>query len=259
MALLMRFKGDVKECKTLSMVYYAATRFYARGIPVYTNMKSCTFAEKVGINDLLADIAVEESKVRFRCGVVMLDEAHVYFGNNVSGGTAGDMLTAFITQAGKRGLVVLYTTHLSGMVGPRIRELTTVTIKTSTPNEGRTAYWDVYDDKAARIAYDAGYDPPDRNLHVLHNAWKWWHTYDCDEPIDPFSMMRALTATRRGKQVIRDLNKYTGEDQEANPEVEKAREEGLRQGRNEALAEDRENTGAAPRSRRRSKPSKMSD
>jgi hypothetical protein len=215
MSLLMQFRGDVKQCKTLSAVYYIKTRFYARGWNIFTNLEECTYrgnhwAETVKLDELLADLLKPPDQAKYKLGVLFIDEAHVYWSAENNAGHLGGLTTALLTQAGKRGLVVIYTTHINGMVGPRVRELTTVTIKCKTPDEGRTVFWDVTDLKALRDALDEGKQPPRPIWHILHEGWRQWSWYNCNEVVDPFSTMRSLAATRRGKQLVKALSSVEG-------------------------------------------------
>jgi len=208
--LMVRFQGDVKAGKTKTAVWYAL-QFYKKGLPVYTNMyqakyKGIPWAQTVKIDELIKDLTKSEAEAEFKNGVLLLDEFHTYMDPSAGGGILQAMLTRLLVQCGKRGLPVLYTTHLSGMVPPRVRELTTINVYCDTPDQGRTQFLNVTDLSAQRKAFHLNQPPPDESWLVLHNASVLNPWYDTNEPIDPMAAMRSVAASARGRKILRALD-----------------------------------------------------
>ncbi len=213
--LMIRFQGDVKAGKTKTAVWYAL-QFFKKGLPIYTNMheakyKGINWAQTVKIDDLIKDLTKSEEEAQFKNGILLLDEFHTYMDPSAGGGILQAMLTRLLVQCGKRGLPVLYTTHLSGMVPPRVRELTTINVYCDTPDQGRTQFLNVTDLSAQRKAFHLNQQPPDESWLVLHHADVLNKWYDTNEPIDPMAAMRSVAASARGRRILRALDGTTDE------------------------------------------------
>ena len=201
--MLWRCQGDVKSGKTLTAVALAFTRFYAHGYSVFSNMAECRFAERVELDDLLT------FQEHIRNGVLLLDEAHTLLDPRSAGSNMAAQGTYFLTQAGKRNLLVIYTSHLDSMVLPTVRQLTTLTFKCRTPDQGRHIFVNVCDERALRQALADGRSPNPDVWWVLRGS-KFFRLYDCDEVIDPFARARSRFATRAGKAIAKTLGQWEG-------------------------------------------------
>lgn len=212
MSLITQFRGPVKSGKTLSAVYYALKLAARMECPVYTNMKKCkfrgeTWAESVELDDLVTDMVEnpELESAKFKNAVLLWDEAHIYFDTNQMRGYAGAILIPFLLQAGKRGMPVIYTTHLKGLISPRIRRTTEMSVFCKTNNHGAAVMWDVTNEKEVMQAKDEGYDPPPPTLHVLRKAHRMFRFYDTNEPISPASFGDSAVATKHLKNLYKRI------------------------------------------------------
>lgn len=216
MSLVTHFKGDIKSGKTLSGIYWIKRLSRAADIDaahIYTNMTSLRmprtgrpWATSLQLDDLLVDIQVTDvADARYKYGILFLDEAHVYWAGQLMNSTRGLALTALIAQAGKRGLIVVFTSHLAGMIAPKVIELTQRSMICQTWNEGITVRWTVESPRRMREAYALGLPPPPRvTKRLTHGAaQRGW--YDANEIIDPFSSHRALGGSKTGQKLLKEL------------------------------------------------------
>lgn len=223
MSLVTHFPGDIKSGKTLSAIYWTKRLVSEIGCPVFSNMASLRYkgqewGEQIEIDRLLADITETDlSNAYYKLGILLIDEAHVLWTTDEMRGARGRAMTALIAQAGKRGLIVVYTAHLSGMVHPKVRELTQCIIHCKTPDEGRTVYWDVRDPRQWREAEYYGAPPPQDTRLVLHNAWRQHDWYDTNEVIDPLSAARGAGASKAAKSFLRQLEAIKNGEDNAKP------------------------------------------
>jgi hypothetical protein len=213
MSLLTHFPGDIKSGKTLSAVFWTKRLMSRIGCPVFTNMASLKYqglpwGEQLELDRLLVDITETDlNNAYYKLGILLLDEAHILWATNEMRGARGRAITALIAQAGKRGLIVVFTAHLAGMIDPKVRELTQCIIRCQTPDEGRTVFWDVRDPKAWRAAEYDGRIPPQDQRFVLHNAWRQHNWYDTNEVVDPFGAAKGAGATKASKSFLRELER----------------------------------------------------
>lgn len=215
MSLVTQFRGDIKNGKTESAVFWVKRLSGDIGIPVFSNMESLQYENEpwaipITLEDMMLDMRVKDaSEAYIKCGILFIDEAHVYWDTNLMRGARGIALTHMIAQCGKRGLVIVYTSHLTGMVAPRVRELTQMQIKCRTENEGRTVLWNVRDPRDWREAADNNMPPPPDNLLVLHDGYRQFKWYDTDEFIDPFAGMTAAGSSKSSKSFVKELKSLT--------------------------------------------------
>lgn len=230
-SLVTRFNGDIKSTKTLSAVYWSRCLMMDIGIPVFTNMKHCIYrnpgspfhnhrwATTVNMNEVMADMVFAENLnlARFKLCVFLLDEAHLYWEASKTMGLWGRISEALITQAGKRGIIILYTTHLEGMVAPRVRNVTQLEVLCRTDDEGRSSDWLVYDNKESRYARALGSDLPEPVECHLDEAWENWRWYDAEEVIDPFSFARSLGGSKASQKQLKQLERIAMGVDDAEP------------------------------------------
>jgi hypothetical protein len=231
MSLVTHFPGDIKSGKTLSAIYWTKRLMSTIGCPVYTNMGSLIYqgqpwGEQIEIDKLLADITETDlSQAYYKLGVLLIDEAHTLWTTEEMRGARGRAMTALIAQAGKRGLIVVFTAHLAGMVAPKVRELTQMIIRCKTPDEGKTVWWNVRDPRAWREAeYDNRPPPADTRL-ILHNAWRQHAWYDTNEVIDPFAAAKGAGASKASKSFWNQIEAIKNQVDDARPVSEGIRQE----------------------------------
>lgn len=231
MSLVTHFPGDIKSGKSLSMIFWAKRLMSRIGCDVYTNMSSLAYkgqswGEQIEFETLLTDITQSDlSQARYKMGLLLVDEAHTLWEGQEMRGVRGRAMTALIAQAGKRGLIVLFTAHLAGMISPRVRELTQCIIRCKTPDEGRTVWWNVRDPRAWREAEYDNLPPPRDTRLILHNAWKQHAWYDTNEVIDPFTSARTAGASKSQKSFLRELERIKEGQDNAKPVSEAVRKE----------------------------------
>jgi hypothetical protein len=246
--VLWRVEGLDKSGKT-NVAVILAMGFLAEGYPVFTNMQGCTvpggrskgerWATNVKLDDLLDDIqrplrgswAADGKYHPADCdcpkrhaeicnGVFILDEAHTMLDPRRSGSSIAGYLTSFMMQAGKRNLLVLYTTHASFMVMPFLRELTSVTFKCVENREkGRFIYVDCCDENEVQRAIKYGKWVPQDKRHVFF-GFKAWNFYDAQETIDPFAYAQSKFAGRSAKALgkMLALSEQQADGSFANPD-----------------------------------------
>jgi hypothetical protein len=166
---------------------------------------------------LVKDLMRDPAEALYRKGILFWDEIHLYMSPDYMRGAAGELLNGLVTQLGKRGLPLIYTTHLRTGVGPKLRNNTETSIRSQTNNHGVSALWTVRDEAARRMAADNDEPLPMDAWKVLRNAWRTWNWYDANEIISPFSMSESALATRRYKQIERAL-RYLEQTEDAHIE-----------------------------------------
>jgi len=175
--MLWRCEGFQKSGKTLLAVGLAKC-FYDVGYPVYTNMKSLTFGQKMELDDLLG------FRGNMNNGVILLDEMHTLFDSRNAMSQGNKLASYFATQVGKRHCVLIYTTHLGGMIEGRIFRLTTLRFRCRTPDQGQHIFVNALnEERAAEAAYFSGIAVQE-SWYVVDGR-KVWGLYDPDEPILP--------------------------------------------------------------------------
>ncbi len=235
MSLISRWRGEVKSGKTASMLWWAmqlAARCGFSGHNIFTNMTGCwdhdpnsptygqAWATTITLNDLLADMLRPDDEAEISHGLLIWDEAHIYMGTNNMRGAQGDLLTAALAQCGKRGLAVVYTTHLAGMVTPRVRGLTMLDIKCHSWNQGNGCDWRVTDQVQERDDKDEGLNRKAPWEYTLYPVSKIWHLYETNEVIDAFAAARSAGASKAGKAMLKQLGHYIENGGELNvPEI----------------------------------------
>lgn len=233
MGVLWRCEGLDKSGKTNVAVGLALGFFVAEGYQAFTNMQSCViphgpargqkWAQTVTIDDLLEDVRKPirgswhsdgryhphdcdcgAEHARICNGVFIFDEAHTWLDPRRSGSSIAGYLTAFMMQAGKRNLLIIYTTHLAFMVMPFLRELTSITFKCDTPDKGKHIFLDVCDENAVQKAIRYGRQVPPDSRWVFRGS-KVFGWYDPNEPVDPFAYAFSKFSGRSGKATRKAL------------------------------------------------------
>jgi hypothetical protein len=216
MSLLTQFRGDIKSAKTLSGIYWTKRLAGALSIPVFTNMTSLAYpndspnarpwAETVVLDDLMLDMMVKDvADAYYKKAVLFIDEAHVWMATDMMRNARGQALIALIAQAGKRGMIIVMTSHLKGMLAPKVRELIQLQIKCKTLDEGHSVQWNVRDPRDWREADDEGQRPPPDHWMILHNGHRQFNWYDTNEIVNPFSGSSGVGATKGGKALFKEL------------------------------------------------------
>lgn len=254
MSLLTQFRGDIKSAKTLSGIYWTKRLAGTLSLPVFTNMNSLTYpqgqpnarpwAETVNLDDLLLDIMVQDvADAYYKKAVLFIDEAHVWMATDMMRNARGQALIALIAQAGKRGMIIVMTSHLKGMLAPKVRELIQLQIKCKTLDEGHSVQWNVRNPRDWREADDEGHSPPPDHWMILHNGHRQFNWYDTNEIVNPFAGASGVGATKGGKALFKELSEMQAKKLDAD-HVERGRNligipTGQRQEISEAAGETR--------------------
>ena len=228
MSLITRFRGEVKDGKTLSAIYWTLRLAARMGIGadhIFTNMKGCydhnprsrtygkRWATTVDIEDIIIDLSIEDfSEARIMHGVLLLDEAQTLFRTDFMRGNIGSVIINVVNQCGKRGLPLIYTTHLGRMVAPTVRDLTMMDILCSRdPKYPDSILWDVTNTRAMRRAIDKGDPNPPTTPFVLHHIKKYYRLYETDEVINPLSIATSVAGSKGMKKIHKDLAEKAAE------------------------------------------------
>jgi hypothetical protein len=134
-----------------------------------------------------------------------LDEAHTFLDPRQTRSTISAFLTYWITQAGKRKLAVSYSSHLSGMVMPAVRNLTGTVIKCHTPRPGGAVWFNSYSQQELVRALAWKQEPPrdKRSYLSARGVHAMWKVYNPAEVIDPFAYYRSqFNTSRAGKKLL---------------------------------------------------------
>lgn len=222
--LIVGIRGPVKSMKTGTAVWWARmlrarmSLKFGQTLPIFTNMHGTICREQghpmygkpwatyVTVNDLLRDLENPMEKAQYRRGVMLWDEIHLYMSSGMMAGAAGELLNGLITQLGKRGMPLIYTTHLRDGVSPKLRYNTEIGVRCRTDNHGQSVLLNIRDETSYYTALAEHDALPDDSWKVLRQAQRLWKWYDTNEPISPYSMAESALATRRYRQIMKKLH-----------------------------------------------------
>ena len=236
MSLVTRFKGDIKQGKTLSAVYFTMKLAHWLGLGadhIFTNLRNCydhqkrcgrchgrgtiegaicascngsgenpnhgvRWATTVDIDDVIVDLSGEDIDEQvIKNGVLLWDEAQGLLNTNATRGTSGPLINSILTECGKRGLPLVYTTHLDMMVNPTARGLTMIDILCIRKREFQgTVLWNVSDQRKLRLAIAQGMLPPMPDYMVLKQVHKLYRYYETNEAASPFALATSSASTK---------------------------------------------------------------
>ena len=211
--------GQVKQGKTLYCVRAALKRklfaYAVAGVdlPVWSNMKSLVCREKghpwyglrwgtpLSTDELLYDLMQEPEDAHIRNGILILDELHHLMSPEFLRGVGGTILGNSVTQLGKRGLCLIFNTHMPRMIGQKVWGLTSQRVHVSTDNHGQSLLVNYRNQQAWNEAYQEGMRFPEDVPGIIFNTWRFRYWYDANEPMSPFALGESVLKTARWKAI----------------------------------------------------------